>query len=417
MISIFDIKWLFLFFVGAIYLSISLYEAVLVLIILIFLLRFSTIPKHRFAGSLTIPVFLFFIGMILPTMLFETHSKYAMQAVIRAVFALIYFPALLLDTADEKLLKKYAFIILTGGMLFSAAAYIKFFLLMPQHASGLWGSGFELGNLVSLSMCISLAFLFSIKKSTNKILMFTAFAFMFGAIVLTFERTAWLDVFWGIAFFFFAVQHKIKVKPAVLITGILSILLLFSILLSVFAKHDPRFVILKKIIINHNISLHEINILSSDRLYKLKASIAIIKHDIDMKHYAPLILGHGFRAGSTLSQYYGSQPVKTSFESISFLGEYIDTGIIGILYMLFIYGAFIKLIFRVRNLHPKSQESGFLLTGLTAGVGAYFFGSLFNMFATSPFFYYLFLFGVIERSVRYFTPITNGNPRLDGKPL
>ncbi|MGC8867913.1 MAG: hypothetical protein ACP5PA_06890, partial [Elusimicrobiales bacterium] len=210
MISIIDIKWLFLFFVGAIYLSISLYEAVLVLIILIFLLRFRSITKYQLRGLLTIPVLLFFIGMVLPTMLFEIHSKYAMQAVIRAIFALIYFPALLLDTTDEKLLKKYAFIILTGGILFSVAAYIKFFLLRPEHASGLWGSGFELGNLVSLSMCISLAFLFSVKKITNKILLFFAFAFMFGAIVLTFERTAWLDVFWGIVFLFFMLQHKIK---------------------------------------------------------------------------------------------------------------------------------------------------------------------------------------------------------------
>ncbi|MCL4467309.1 MAG: O-antigen ligase family protein [Deltaproteobacteria bacterium] len=398
-----EIKYLFLAFIGTIYLSISLYEAVLVFILFIFILRLRLIRIYQLKGFLTIPVLLFFVGMLVPTMLFEIHSQYATQAVLRAFFAIIYFPALLYTTTEDNLLKKYAYIIVIGGILFSAVAYIKYFLLRPEHASGLWGSGFELGNIVSLSICVSIALLLSTKDSTKKILFIAAFFFMFGATVLTFERTAWLDVFWGIVFLFVALHHKIKIKPIVFIASGIIILVLFSILLSVFAKHDPRFIILKNVLTNHTISLQEINTLSSDRIYKLKASFAIIKHDIETKHYTPLIIGHGFRAGSTLAQYYGNQPVKTSFESISFLGEYIDTGIIGILYMLLIYGAFIKLLLRVRKLIQQKQEATFLLAGLTAGIGAYFFGSLFNMFATSTFFYYLFLFGIVERYVKFYS--------------
>lgn len=397
------LQWLFLAFVASIYISISVYEAFIIILLALFLYRFHVSEKKRLIGYFTIPVLLFIAGMIVPTLLFASHSRYADQGFARAVFACIYFPALAAYNNDETLLKRYSLIIVAGGILWAVAAYVKYFAFKIPSAHGLWGSAFEFGNLVSLSSLVVLGIVVGACRDRpfKRVLYLALFFFMTGALALTFERTTWLGILFGVLFLFYLSFDKTGVRKSFLVFSGIGILVIITLSVYFFARHDPRYIALKDIVMKRQTTTANFNTLSSDRWYKLEASVKIIQSDIDQKRYLNLVFGHGFRAGASIKNInYGKTPVTTSFESISFLAEYIDTGILGIAYMLLIYIYFLKQLIALKRIRIEDKTVLFMVYGIMAGTGGYLFGSLFNMFVTSTFFFYLFLFGTVEQYVR-----------------
>lgn len=387
---------------ASIYISISIYEAVLILTVVFFFYKYRDIDKRQLAGYFTVPVVLYIVAMIVPTLLFAVHSRYAGQGYARTFFALAYLPALAVG-ADTGLLKKYGHIIFAGGVVWAATAYIKYFVLKAPAPHGLWGSAFELGNLVSISAMVAFGMIASSHTDTplRKALYVLAFFFMTGTIVLTFERTAWLDMGFGIVFFLYLSLGRMKISRKSMVLAGMVLALALGLSVRFFARHDPRFLLIEKMVAGKKITYGDLNTITSDRLYKLTASLRIIGSDIEHRRYLNVVLGHGFRAGAAIKGIdYGPEPVNSSFESISFVSEYIDTGVLGIAYMLLIYMYFLVLLSRLKRIGVNDGTSMFTVYGITAGIGAYLFGSLFNIFVTPPFFFYLFLLGAVENFVR-----------------
>lgn len=343
---------------GSIFISISAFEILLVLGLAYTI--FILLKNKNLKGKLSLPIFIYAFDTLLSTFLF--NKRFFVKSIEEGIFQLIYF--FNIENTNFKwlrdsLIKLFLF---AGIMLFPVAIY-RF--LNERKALLLWGSSFETGHFYAIFSIISFLVGIYFYKQGKKRLSYLFFLLMvlFSIIVIfSFRRTAFLEFVVGLFLIgiFLYKNHLIKVKG---LASILAFLLFFSMSDYTFMSYkDYRFKELNKFLKSKEKTNKDLNIITSSRYAIFLDAVDIIKTDIKEKNWINLLVGHGIRCGSYLPHKHDKEWKiygRERYESIFFISEFIERGLIGlaaILWMLFsVFRFFFKL--KVTNI----EESLFIV--------------------------------------------------------
>lgn len=168
-----------------------------------------------------------------------------------------------------------------------------------------------------------------------------------------------------------------------------------GVLYFIHVKKDPRLVTAYRVI-KGEIPLDDnaLNRFSLWRWANLKAAIVVIRKDIENMNLVPILFGHGIYGGRKLNP-----PPPNGlpyYESIVFVQEYIQRGLLGLLAILVIYYRSIKLLLRI----DLSRRENVLAIPFGAYLVFYNLGMLFRPYVDGILPLALLMFGVYEVYLR-----------------
>ncbi len=363
-------------------LSISLFEAFVVFILLYLLYR--GFIGFRCRGRLFLPLALHAIVVFVSTALF--HFSQIGKAIERGVFLLSYCYGGLFRV-DERSLYRFNLFLVLSGLAFLPLVFYRY--SQTGQPAMLWGGWFEVGAFYSIFTVASLSLLFYSKRFYYLLpfLLFVAVVFF------TMRRSAMLGLAFALLVFALLVVQKASKKA---FWGILLTLFVgFAVSTAVLVQKDIRYKTMYEIVFGKKpINDETLNQISSYRWEIAKAGMQVIRKDIEEGNYLALAIGHGINSGYYLEP---KSPVGGVYESIFFLSELIEKGLLGLFAVLWVYYAYFKFLlgFRIR------ESMDYLLMPLLLALGSHLVGAVFTFFWDAMLPLYLVLFMVVERFRSY----------------
>lgn len=356
-------------------LSISLFEATVVLLILYVLYR-----RALLSGTLVLPLLLHFLTTTASTLLY-TPSQ-IVKAIERGLFLLVYPLGALLKVEEKDLYRYNLFLVLLG------AAFLPLVLYNFQKTGQvkmLWGGWFEVGAFYTL-FALSALSLMLYRKSLLYLLPFLVFS---AVVFLSLRRSAILGLLFSLLAFLFIFRGRLPKAYTALTLFSLTLITVAS--LALFLETDPRFRAVKEVLMSQRtLDRETLNTISSLRWQIAEAGIQVIKKDIEEGNWLPLLVGHGMNSGFYLEP---RSPVGGVYESFILLSELIEKGLIGVIAIVWIYLSYFKFLLRFR----ASEGRDYLLMPLMLMLGAHLVGALFTFFWDAILPLYLVLFRVVEK--------------------
>ncbi|MEJ5339512.1 MAG: O-antigen ligase family protein [Aquificaceae bacterium] len=359
-------------------LSISLFEALIVLLLVYALYRFFR--GLRYGGRLFLPLTLHAFTVLLSTSLF--HMSQIGKAIERGPFLLLYCYGELLKVNPKSLLRFNQFLFLSGLFLLPVVFYRYSQTGQPAM---LWGGWFEVGAFYSIFTVASLS-LFFYSRKIYYLLPFIPFV---GMVFFTMRRSTMLGLAFALIAFALLASKSLSRRA---FWGILITLFIGFVASSVtLAQKDIRYRAVYEFITGKRALDDEaLNTISSYRWEIAKAGIQVIKEDLQEGNWLPLLIGHGINSGYYLEP---RSPVGGVYESVFLLSEFIEKGLIGLLAVLWVYYSYFRFLLNFRLMRREE----YLLMPLLLALGSHLIGSVFTFFWDAMLPLYLVMFRVVER--------------------
>ena len=322
------------------YLSISVFEAVLILFLLyeIYLIAKRQIKLN---GHLKLPLFMIITPSILSSAIYGKPHE-IIGALNQTFFNITYF-AKDLFTPSYKLFKKVNYTIV---LFCSIEAVVTIYNYSKGTEKPIWGGVFEIGIIFALGSLSSFTLFLLEKDIKRKIIFFMLFILFTFLVFVTGKRNPILGIL-ASYFVYFVILLKMSNISKKWIYGMISIFLILSIGGTYYAvKKFPKYKLMFEFVFQGKELTQElINEFSSSRWEIGKKGIEVIKKDIENRNILPLLIGHGYAAGERLDP---SSPVGRSYESIFLISELINLGLIGLIGIIFLMYRFFKFAITVK---------------------------------------------------------------------
>ncbi|RUM28039.1 MAG: hypothetical protein DSY42_09075 [Aquifex sp.] len=380
-----NIKYYLLIFLAvSSFVSISLFEGVVILLLLISL--YDLLKHKTFTGVLKKGISLYTFSTLFSTILY--YPKRFAKALEEGLFQFIYFLKVEKETA-EKFSQIYPKILLSFSILLIPIVLYNYFKY--GDTKPIWGGSFEVGFFYALFTITS--FLLFLKERGKKFsyIYLALFLLFIGIIFLTSRRSmilAFLVMFYIVLFLLFKSN---KLSKKMFISFNIIVLISFLSGYAYLSSKDVRFKTFNDIILGKKeLNFQTLNRISSARLTLLLDGLEVIKEDIREKKFINLLIGHGVRAGEYLHRKYGFKAGR--YESIFIVSEFIERGLIGLMGILMIYFSYFKriILFRLR------ENEDFYKLILAVPLGLHLVQTVFTYFWDALLPMYLLLFKISE---------------------
>jgi hypothetical protein len=336
--------FLYLAFVSA-FISITVFQASLAIAIL---LGFYIAWKERvnlFKGLFTIPLLGHISTITLSSILFLRVKEQLRRLAEQDFFSFSYFIGNLVKTErlPQIVSELIQITLITGWILSLKVLYTYYF----QHDyKSFWGGNFVVGNLLALPTFGSLYLFFHRKNLLEKIFYILSVLLFLYVSFLPVERSVILGYLIGFFVFGLAYARYFK-KWKTFIAVSVAVISLIGIV----SYQSPK---VKNWIyqINGENKLRVVNTISSGRIEIAKGAIELIEDAIKRGDYLKLLIGWGY---GPQKQYKNTPiPFINEYESFVFLTEFINGGLLNLIFILWFYLAAIALTFKaikIRNEH------------------------------------------------------------------
>lgn len=332
-------NWLIVLFASA-YISISLFTVFIVIFLLYEIYKFLR-REIKLSGELKFPLFMIITPSIISTSLYG-GLKELPGALNQTFFNISYF-AKDLFTPSEKLFYK---VNLTIIIFCSIEAVVTVFNYYRGLEQPIWGGPFEIGIVFSLGSLSAFTMFLLEKDKKIKSLYFLLFIIFTFFVFYTGKRNPILGITssYLILFVLLIRFRGISKKFIYALSGIFLVLVTVGTFIAV--EKFPKYKLLFEVVFQgKELSENEINEFSSLRWQIGKKGLEVIKKDIENGNYLPLLIGHGYAAGTRLDP---PSPVGRSYESIFLISELINIGILGVLGLIYLMFRYFKFVLGVR---------------------------------------------------------------------
>jgi hypothetical protein len=332
-------NWLIIMFASA-YLSISIFEAVLILFLLyeIYLIAKRQIKLN---GHLKLPLFMIITPSILSSAIYGKPHE-IIGALNQTFFNITYF-AKDLFTPSYKLFKKVNYTIV---LFCTIEAVVTIYNYSKGLEKPIWGGVFEIGIIFALGSLSSFTLFLLEKDIKRKIIFFMLFILFTFLVFVTGKRNPILGIL-ASYFVYFVILLKISNISKKWIYGMISVFLILSIGGTYYAVQKfPKYKLMFEFVFQgKDLTEEQLNEFSSARWEIGKKGVEVIKKDIENRNILPLLIGHGYAAGERLEP---PSPVGRSYESIFLISELINIGLIGLIGIIFLMYRFFKFVITVK---------------------------------------------------------------------
>ncbi|MGC9188931.1 MAG: hypothetical protein ACP5F0_06525, partial [Sulfurihydrogenibium sp.] len=332
-------NWLIVLFASA-YISISLFTVFIAIFLLYEIYKFLK-KEIKLSGELKFPLFMIITPSILSTSLYG-GLKELPGALNQTFFNISYF-AKDLFTPSEKLFYK---VNLTIVIFCSIEAVVTVFNYYRGLEQPIWGGPFEIGIVFSLGSLSAFTMFLLEKDKKIKSLYFLLFIIFTFFVFYTGKRNPILGITssYLILFVLLIRFRGISKKFIYVLSGIFLVLVTVGTFIAV--EKFPKYKLLFEVVFQgKELSENEINEFSSLRWQIGKKGLEVIKKDIENGNYLPLLIGHGYAAGTRLDP---PSPVGRYYESIFLISELINIGILGVLGLIYLMFRYFKFVLGVR---------------------------------------------------------------------
>jgi len=379
---------LILSFIGA-YFSITTYQGFLLLSLL---LGVYLAFKRTFKGGIfTVPLLGHLAVIDLSSALFLRVPEQWRRLLEQNIFSLTYFLAFLLREETVKKLAEWIIkISIPLGVIVSFKVLYSYWF--AHDIKAFWGGNFIIGNLLALPFFVSLHYIFHSQRWIFRVI-FLFLAVLFLSIsFLAVKRSVILGFLIGVTIFGIAIFKHLKSEKWKL-TFLGSVLALIAVGGFISIK-NPKVEYWLHLITTKGINEQTLNSISSGRVVIAKGALQLIDEAIKKEDYLKLLIGWGYgpqKQYKNLPSYWRHR--INEYESFILLTEFINGGLLGVLFILWFYIAAIILTVRSLKNQYHFWWKVILLSSVWVNLGYHLF-TLFWVPVNSL--YYLFL-GLVER--------------------
>jgi len=378
---------LILSFVGA-YFSITAYQGFLLLSLL---LGVYLAFKRTFKGGIfTVPLLGHLTVIDLSSTLFLRVPEQCRRLLEQNIFSLTYFLAFLLrEETVKKLAEWIVKISIPLGVIVSLKVLYSYWF--AHDIKAFWGGNFIIGNLLALPFFASLYYIFHSQRWIFRVIFLFLAVLFLSVSFLAVERSVILGFLIGITIFGIAIFKNLKGRKWKL-TFLGSVLALITVG-GFIAINNPKVEYWLHLITTRGINEQTLDSVSSGRVVIAKGALELVDKAIKEGDYVKLLIGWGYGPQKQYKNLPPSWQFINEYESFILLTEFINGGLLGVLFIVWFYIA--AIILTVRSL--KNQNYFWwkiiLLSSVWVNLGYHLF-TLFWVPVNSL--YYLFL-GLVER--------------------
>ena len=249
----------------------------------------------------------------------------------------------------------------------------------------IWGGVFEVSTFYSLFSLSALALFLK----TKRLWWLLAFFVFISMVFFSLRRSTILGLVITLLLLVFLLRGVIKLRYMIVI-ALLSISL-GAVFSYNFVKKDARFQAFYKVLTGQEkLDNRTLDAISSLRWANLRAGLMVIERDIKEANIVPLLIGHGLKPEEREGLYIKS---AVGYESLLFVSEFIEKGLLGLLALLWLYWKYFSFVFRYKL-------ADFLLIPFLLTPSVMFVGSLFTGFWDALLPLYFLWFRMIEQYER-----------------
>ena len=320
--------------------SITLYEGFLALAILSGLILLIRKRVNPFKGIFSIPLTGHLSVITLSSVLFLRVKEQWRRLLEQDFFSLSYFATFGLDRNYLIRLVEW-FIKLSPILGLVLSIKVLYTYYWEGDIKGFWGGNFVIGNLLALPTFAAVYLYLNTENKILKILL-PAFGglFLFTAFLPT-ERSVILGFAVGLAVLIAGLKKASNLRKA------FPPLLVLFLAGSLSLIQSPKIQYWAKTLTEHHSLEHAVDTISSKRLTIAKGAWELVEDAYRNGDYLKLLIGWGYGP----QKQYGNLPENLSFlneyESFVFLTEFINGGLLNVLFLLWFYGALIYLTLKV----------------------------------------------------------------------
>jgi hypothetical protein len=340
--------YFFLYFsFAAAFISISVYQASLALtVVTAFFLAWKK-RINPFKGLFSIPLLGHLSVITLSSLLFLRVKEQWRRLIEQDFFSLSYFVGHLIPEEKLPLLVKrlIQITIIFGWLLSLKVLYTYYF----QHDyKGFWGGNFVVGNLLALPTFGSLYFFLSEKGFWKKVLYLISGLLFLYVSFLPVERSVILGYLIGLIIFAIAFGSFYK-KWKIL----LGILFLSLTVVGTVALQSPK-VRWWIHLLQHPNKVEALNRISSSRILIAKGALELIEDAIKRGDYLKLLIGWGYGPQKQYKNLPKGLQFINEYESFVFLTEFINGGLLNLIFVLWFY--LISVVLTVKVIKDKGKH-------------------------------------------------------------
>lgn len=377
-------NWLILLFASA-YISISAFTF-LIILFLIYEIKKIIEKEIKFEGIFKLPLFIIIFASASSTLIYGSLKE--IPGVLNQTFFNITYFAKNLFNPSKELFKKINYTIVFFCFIESIVTVYNYF---HGNIKPIWGGVFEVGIVFTLGSLSAFTLFLVEKEVKKKILFFTLFLLFTGMVFLPAKRNPVLGLIVSYTVYFIILVRYANIRKQ-WIYGLITVFIISSFAGVVYMlEEDNKYKrMLITLIEGKEISESQINEFSSLRWEIGKKGIEVIKKDFENVNIVPIFIGHGYNAGQRLDP---PSPVGRSYESIFFISEFINIGLIGLFGLLLMMYRFFKFVLSVKI---KSLEDVVCFPFLI--FPAYFLvGGIFSGIWDAILALYFLMFGIAEK--------------------
>jgi len=315
-------------------------------------------------------------------------------------FSFSYFLAFTFNRKEAlKLLKVFTYLSIIGGVILSFKILYSYYQIKnPGLVKGFWGGKFILGNLLALSVFSAIYLLFAFNKKILKLVAFFVLTILIVGIIVPDARSIYLGFLIGLILFYIGTWKIIKSKLYKAIS--LAIIIIITSLSAINLANSSRFKWYYHLINKYGFFNEKtINYISSGRITIAQGALDLVKKSWKEGDYLKFLIGWGYGPQKQYNNLPGGWKNKINeYESIVFLTEFINGGILNLFFIIWFYIAAIILTIRIlKNL--RTYDDLILLSFISA-TWVNLVYHIFALFWVPINTIYLLILGLLEVSIK-----------------
>ena len=320
--------------------SISVYEGFLIFaitsgIVLLFLKRVNPLK-----GLFSIPLLGHLMTITVSSVLFLRVKEQWRRLFEQDFFSLSYFATLGLEKEKTLQLAKW-FIKISPILGTLLSAKVLYTYHVSGDVKGFWGGNFVIGNLLALPFFATVYLFLRTEKFLLKILLPALGGLFLYTSFLPVERSVILGFIAGFTVFGLAFLRLYSPKKLI---PIFAISLMGGILV---LSQSPKVKYWMNLLNSPHSLEQKLNNLSSQRLEIAKGALQLIEEAIKKHDYIKLLIGWGYGPQKQYHNLPSYLHFINEYESFVFLTEFINGGLLNIIFLLWFYGTLIYLTWRI----------------------------------------------------------------------
>jgi len=373
--------------------SISVFQAFLALSIILSIPLWFKKFRETFGGKLlTVPLLGHLSTITLSSLLFLRIKEQWRRLIEQDFFTFTYFvPSLWNRTELEKFLRWTAYASVVVGFLLSLKVLYSYYF--QHNIKGFWGGNFIIGNLLALTFFYSLTLALKSRSWPAKGFLILVLLLSSVAVAIPAERSVILGFFISILLYFSSLFLILNKSWKLILSGLLAFSLITG---GYFVYKQPKVQAWIYLLRKEGINEETLNAVSSGRWVIAKGAIELIEKAWKEGDYLKLLLGWGYGPQKQYKNLPGYFRKKLNeYESFVILTEFINGGLINVIFILWFYIAAAVLTFRIWK-----RRNSELYTLKVATLSAFWVNAIYHFFTL---FWvpinavYLLLFAVVEK--------------------